>query len=144
MEVKCTVNLNGLGEKLQDIGPKLARKSLRKAVSKVGDYWVKDMQSRVPVDTGNLRDSINKKVSTSKRGNDISARVSVGPTYDTKDKNRDGTSQKPGVYGMFVEFGTQHSAAQPYARPCFDTTADKVVQLFADVLRDDLDSVVKS
>jgi HK97 gp10 family phage protein len=142
MDVKVYVDFKEVAEKLRQIGPKLARKSLRKGVSAVGDMWVPEMQARVPVDTGDLRDSIAKKVSTSKKGDSLSATVTVGPSYDTKNRKPGDTSQQPGVYGLFVEFGTKSSPAKPFMRPVFDATADKAVEILANVLKEDLADVV--
>ena len=145
MEVKVNVRLNGLEEKLEQLAPKLARRALRKGVKAVGDMWIAEMQGRVPVDTGNLRESIKAVISTKSRGKVASAKVAVGPSLDLKDPRRktDDSSQQPGVYGMFVELGTSKMPARPYMRGTFDATKDKAVQLFAEVLRDELEDVVK-
>jgi hypothetical protein len=58
MEVKVKVNFGGIPEKLEQLAPKLARKALRRAVSKAGDLWVSEMKAKVPVDSGDLRDAI--------------------------------------------------------------------------------------
>jgi HK97 gp10 family phage protein len=144
MEVTVKVDFGGVAEKLNELGPKLARKALRKGVGAVGDMWVTEMKARVPTDTGDLRDSIAKKVSTSKKGNDLSATVTVGPTYDTKSRNPGDSSQQPGTYGMFVEFGTKSSHAQPFMRNTFDNTSQKAIQILADTLKDELQDVVTS
>jgi HK97 gp10 family phage protein len=144
MEVKVDVRLNGIEEKLRDLGPKLARKALRRAVGKVGDMWVSEMKAKVPVESGDLRDSINKKVTTSKKGNAGSATVSVGPMWDSKSRSPGDSSQQPAVYGMILEFGSKKMTAKPWMRPVFDATANKAVQLLADTLKEDLEDVVKS
>jgi len=148
MEVKVDVRLNGIGEKLEQLGPKLARRALRRAVGAVGDMWVEEMQGKVPVGEGDLRDSIKKKVSTSKRGNAISAQVAVGPAWDAKKKkagkSAQQSDQQPAVYGGILEFGSKKMSAKPWMRPVFDATADKAVQILADTLREDLDEVVRS
>ena len=146
MEVKCTVDFGDIEAKLKELGPKLARKALRKAVKNVGDMWVAEAKSRVPVDQGDLKDSIAAVVRTKAYQDHGEAKVSVGPCYGVKDTQRqegDG-SQQPAVYGMFVELGTKKTHAEPYLRPAFDATAEKAVQLLADSLRDDLDDVVRS
>jgi HK97 gp10 family phage protein len=144
MEVKVDVRLNGIAEKLRDLGPKLARKALRRAVGKAGDLWVTEMKAKVPTDTGNLRDSIKKKVTTSKKGNDLSAKCSVRPSYDTKNRKPGDSSQQPGTYGLFVELGTKSMKPSPFMRPVFDANVEKVVQIVADVLKEDLEGTVKS
>jgi HK97 gp10 family phage protein len=144
MEVKCTVDFGDIAEKLNQIGPKLARRALRKGVSKVGDMWVTEMKARVPVDNGDLQTSIDKRVTTRGKGGISSAKVAVGPSYDKSMKGVGKAYEQPGVYGMFVELGTKRSKATPYMRPTFDTTADNAVQILADVLQEELFGIVKS
>ncbi len=148
IQVECRVNLDGLEDKLKELGPKLARKALRKAVKSAGELWVSEMKSRVPVDTGNLRESIGLKVQTGAEAGHGFAKVSVGPMFDTADlvkgEDKGDSSQNPGIYGMFVEFGTKNAHPEPFMRPTFDATADQVVEKFVSALRDDLESIVKS
>jgi HK97 gp10 family phage protein len=144
MDVKVTVDFGNIPEKLRDLGPKLARKALRRAVGKVGDMWVAEAKSRVPVESGDLRESIDKKISTSKKGNNLSATVSVGPTYNTKSRKPGDSSQQPGTYGLFVELGTKSMRPVPFLRPMFDATGDKAIEILADTLREDLNETVKS
>jgi hypothetical protein len=83
LSVKVDLKLNGVDQKLRDIGPKLARKGLRKALNAVKAYWVPEMKSRVPVDTGSLRDSIIGAIKTKKDKNgEVSGTLWVGPAAD--------------------------------------------------------------
>ena len=143
MEVKVSVDFGGIPEKLEQLAPKLARTALRRAVSKAGDLWVSEMKAKVPVDSGDLRDAIKKKVTTTKRGNAISAKVSVGAAWDGKSRKAD-SDQQPAVYGMILEFGSKKMVSKPWMRPVFDATASTVVEIVADTLREDLDDVVRS
>jgi HK97 gp10 family phage protein len=143
MDVTATIDFTDVVAKLNEIGPKLARQALRKAVRASGDMWVEEMKGRVPVDTGNLRDSIRAKVRTKKLSGGVEAKVSVGPAFGTVDRKPGDGSQQPGVYGMFVELGTEKMVPRPYMRPTFDTTKDKAVEVFADTLRDELEDIVK-
>src|SRR5665213_209052 len=134
LKFSCKVDLSGIEGKLIELGPKLARKGMRKALSQVGKYWVGEVKSRVPVDTGELKDSVIARVSTKKGGS--AGKVSVGPGYSGKG------SQDPGVYCKFVEFPMKKRPlypTQPFMRPTFDATADKAVQLFADSLKEALE-----
>jgi hypothetical protein len=45
---------------------------------------------------------------------------------------------------MILEFGSKKMVSKPWMHPVFDATADKVVQIVADTLREDLDNVVRS
>jgi hypothetical protein len=68
MKIECKVDLSGLEGRLIELGPKLARKGMRKALSQVGKFWVGEVKSRVPVDLGDLKDSVIARVSTKKGG----------------------------------------------------------------------------
>jgi len=145
--IKVGCEVHGLAEiemRLRAVGPYFARKVMRSALRKVGKFWIEDMKGRVPVDTGDLRDSIAGRVRTHRphAGKGGVGEVIVGPRYDRNNANRPGdTSQQPGVYGQFVEFGTAKMAAEPFMRPCFDATTDKVINLFADEMRAGLDGI---
>lgn len=140
--VTCSVDLHGTEEELIAVGPRIAKRLLRRALRVVGQLWVADVKAHVPVNTGALRDSIDFKIRTNSREDGGS--VTVGPTY-TSGKTG-GQSQSPGLYGMFVEFGVKSRAnypAQPFMRPTFDATADSIIELFAAKLREDLEEAVK-
>lgn len=145
LSVKVDIKgLDGVVEKMRELGPKLARRGMRKALTKVGDYWVDEVQSRVPVSSGDLKDSIVKKVTTRKDKNgEVGGTVSVGPRYDGRG------SQSPGVYGMFIEFGVKSSKSplraegQPFMRPTFDSTKETAVEIFSKTLKNVLEEIAK-
>lgn len=141
--VTVKVDLHGTEEELIAIGPRIAKRLLRRALRVVGQLWVEDVKRNVPVDTGALRDSINFKIRTNPREDGGS--VTVGPTYISGKGTKAKGSQSPGVYGMFVEFGvkSRQYPAHPFMRPAFDADAQKVVDLFAAKLREDLEEAVK-
>jgi HK97 gp10 family phage protein len=137
--------LDGVVEKMHDLGPKLARKGLRKALNAVGSYWIPEVKSRVPVLSGDLRNSIIKAVKTKKDKNgEVSGTVWVGPAMNAQ-RTDDRDSVGPGIYGMWVEFGLKRKSypAHPFMRPTLDATGDKAVQLFADTLKDVLEDIAK-
>ena len=65
--------------------------------------------------------SQSMEVMTSRGQDALEAAVAVGPT-------------KEAFYGSFQEFGTAHHAAQPFARPAFDSEKEKALQLLAAAL----------
>jgi len=137
--------LDGCVEKIRDMGPKLARKGLRKALNTVGNFWIPEVKSRVPVDTGSLRDSVIKAVKTKKDKNgEVSGTVWVGPAMNAPRRD-DKHSVGPGIFGQWVEFGLKRKRypAQPFMRPTLDATADKAVKLFGDTLKDVLEEIAK-
>jgi HK97 gp10 family phage protein len=144
MNVQVNVNLNGLEEKLHELGPKLAKSALRKALKAGAKILEDDAKSRAPVDTGALRESIKTKISMSPKNDRGSA--SVGPMFDLaslkKGSDKD-KSQSPGVYGMIVEFGNKRQRASPFLRPAFDSKGEAVVAQFIKILADGLVEAAK-
>ena len=84
--------LKWLGDKFQ----KLVEDQIDSHMRGLGNGMVEDARSYVPVDTGQLRDSI-------------------GYTYNTKTKRLNLYADMP--YALFVEYGTSLTAAQPFLRP---------------------------
>lgn len=141
-KVTVKVDLHGVEEELLQVGPRIAKRLLRRALRAVGKIAVENVKSHIEaVDTGALRDSIDFVIKTSNSSD--SATLEVGPTYDKKTVKPG--QKSPGVYGMFVEFGlkTKKYPRQPFMRPTFDTDAERWIQIFADGLREDLEEAVK-
>ncbi|MGI5233844.1 HK97-gp10 family putative phage morphogenesis protein [Actinoallomurus sp. CA-142502] len=90
--------LNALDADLTHAGLIVAAKGSR-AVKKVGNDIVHDGQAFVPVDTGNLKNSINVDFDGDGMG------FEAGPTAN---------------YGGFVEWGTSKMAPHAYMGPAFD------------------------
>lgn len=67
------------------------RRKMHGALQVIGAAWVTEAKKRVPVDTGFLRNSINKSVAVTKTSFELAV----------------GSSAK---YAGFVEFGTEHIA----------------------------------
>jgi HK97 gp10 family phage protein len=142
MDVTVTINLNGLEEKLIQLGPKLAKSTLRKALRESSKLFVEGAKSRAAVDTGDLRESIVSKVTM--KGNEEKGIATVGPSMIAGLKGSAYT-QSPGFYGRFVEFGvpSRQIPPAPFLRPTFDADGDKVVAKFAEVLRAGLEEAAK-
>ena len=83
-----------------------------------------------PVKTGTLRRSITHE--TDEKGF-MRVSVRVGPTVD---------------YGVYVEFGTRHMAAQPFLRPALDHKGPEAQQVIAEGARqamlDGIDAVTSA
>ena len=136
--------LKGVEDALAQAGPKLAKHSLRKALKAGGDLMVASAKSRAPLlkvatkrrQPGELRDSIGMKIALSakqERGT-----VTIGPLKD-KAKGKD----SPGTWGMYVEFGSVHGAAQPFMRPGFDTASQAALDAFTEVIREGVETLNK-
>jgi HK97 gp10 family phage protein len=133
-----TVKIEGL-EKVQaaltQAGPRLVRSTLHKALAAGGQVFLEAAQARCPVlaeatanrQPGELRDAIAGFTVTNERRQSGLSRV--GLKYEGRGP------QDPGVYGLFVEFGTKNMAARPYMRPAFDTAQEQAAEAFIDEFR---------
>ena len=71
-----------------------------------------DAKLRAPVDTGNLRSSLNHKVETD--------RATIGTNVE---------------YAPFVEFSTSRTPAQPFLEPALRENKGKIQKIFAEHIR---------
>jgi HK97 gp10 family phage protein len=136
-----TVKVEGLKEiedALAAAGPKLARGAVVKALKKGGAVFLARAKARAPIlaeatpnrRPGELRDAIAEVDRMDPRKQQGRARV--GLKYNKAAKKG---SQDPGVYGLFVEFGTKNMAAQPYMRPAFDEAKAEAESVFIAEIR---------
>lgn len=146
MEIKIT----GLLQIEENFRRLADRKTLDRNVSRSARVAMKpvleEAKRLVPVDEGDLRDSLILSVRKTRAGN-RSARV--GP--DTKsvvraDKSGGldfGKKKRPANYAHLVEKGTTAAAAKPFLRPAFDGNSDNAVKTFRDEMKKGLDWVIK-
>lgn len=114
MKVKIE-GLNTLSKALTK--KKVAVENVKTIVSDAADTGERIMKERVPVDTGRLKDSIERKES------DGGKTVKIEPT--ARDKNGR-------YYAGYVEFGTKKTPAVPFVRPAQEEARK---QLFEDGLK---------
>jgi HK97 gp10 family phage protein len=145
--MKITVDvqgLHGVEDALSQAGPKLAKRVLRKALLAGGQKMVDAAKRRAPIlakaspnrRPGELRDAIAMTVKLSTKQEAGTAKIGL-----KRDKARG--QQSPSVWGSFVEFGTAHSAAQPYMRPGFDHAKKDALETFTAVIRTGVDTLDK-
>lgn len=96
---------------------------LKEAGDAGADVLLRGMRRRVPVDTGELRDSLELALGSSE-----SHEVTVAIRSDSD-------------HAEPVEFGTRHQHAQPYMRPTIDEDGNAATQTLADVLRRKIEQV---
>lgn len=109
---RAASHMEGIARDLDTAGAR-AEATTKLAVGKIGHDVVHDAQVVVPVDTGNLKNSIGVDIDPDGLGFD------AGPTAD---------------YGAHVEFGTVKMAAQPYMIPAWrrqTANLDEVAQAIA-------------
>jgi HK97 gp10 family phage protein len=126
--------LKGVEDALAQAGPKLAKRAMRKALKAGADKFVADAKARAPIlktptknrRAGDLRDAITSVIKLSPKQE--SGRARVGPKYTGKG------ADDPGVYGLFQEFGTKDSPAQPFMRAAFDKEKGQALNAFTEVM----------
>lgn len=84
-----------------------------RAIAKTARDIERDAKAIVPVDTGNLKNSIGTDTG------ELSA--VIGPTAD---------------YGVYVEEGTSRMGPQPFMRPAFDRRKEGLVQAIEQIIGD--------
>jgi HK97 gp10 family phage protein len=107
---------------LEAIGPKLAGQVGGNAVRAGARVIVKEAKRLVPVRSGHLRDSI--KIVTLKKNQKASDVVGVLIGFE-KPSSR---------IAHLIEFGTSHSAAQPFMRPAMDSQHSEILDAIGKAL----------
>lgn len=145
IKIEVGLKMHDVDRKLEDLPKKIGNRLFRHALKVVGKMWVDDVKAKVPVESGELRDSIASKTRIQRHGQGVKGTVTVGPSYqrDPNDKSKSHT-ENPGIYGQFVEFGLKHRkyTQHPFMRPAFDGSAEDVVKKFADELKDGLEAAI--
>lgn len=121
-----------LSEELKKI-PEELRPEVFKAISETASEIRRDARRRVPVDTGDLRDSI--KVRRSKK----KLNAVIWPDYPRSGRRIKKGSRKsvPGAkvyYAYAVEYGTKHQREQPFLIPASDAAEEEFVERVDEIL----------
>jgi HK97 gp10 family phage protein len=132
------MNLTGFKElaaALRELGPRVAKNSLRRAVSAGSTVIKDDARARAPKDTGEMAKDILVKRERDTKG-EMSAKYSVfvltGKKSRLKGKGRN--VSRDSFYWRFVEFGTSKMAAQPFMRPAFESRKEEAVKVIGEKL----------
>lgn len=115
-----------LAEELEEI-PRKLRPEVFKVISETASDIQRDAQRRVPVDTGDLRDSIKVKESEK----DLNA--VIWPDYPKsgrtiKKGSKKSQSAAKVYYAYAVEYGTKTHREQPFLNPARDAAEEKFVE----------------
>lgn len=91
------------------------------ALREAAEQFLEDAKSRVPVDSGDLRDSgyVGTKGNSTYQAKKIHAK-------EVKANEGEAVVGFAAFYSKFVEFGTKKMAAQPFMRPTLDSSKDKL------------------
>lgn len=115
---------------LKQLGPAIAGKVGDQALRAGAKVIVQDAKDRVPVLSGELRDAIDTRVEKKSRPEDA-RKIEIG--------FRPPVSRR----AHLTEFGTAHSAAQPFLRPALETKGEDALKAIAGVLERGVDREAK-
>lgn len=136
MSKSSITGMDGLLKNLERLSKPKARKAFRQALRNAGEPLVDAAKAAAPVKTGGLRDSIKMS-------------EKLTPAQSRKHRKA-GRGQFEDFVGSasplahLVEFGTEHSAPQPFLGPVWDAMAPRVLEsLRAELIGAVEDQVVK-
>lgn len=124
-----------LADALRELGPRVARNSLRRAVSAGAAEIRNEARARAPVDTGEMRKDIMVKRERDTKG-EMSAKYSVFVRSGKKSRlaGKGRNVQKDSYYWKFVEFGTSKMPAKPFLRPAYEAKKEEAVKIIGENL----------
>jgi HK97 gp10 family phage protein len=130
-------NLTGfkeLAESLKQLGPRVAKNTLRRAVSAGAVTVRNEARARAPVDTGEMKKDIQVKREKDQRDGPLAARYSVFVRSGKKSRlsGKSRNIQKNSFYWKFIELGTSKMAAQPFLVPAFESRKEEAVKIIGE------------
>lgn len=134
-----TVRVDGLrelGAKLQALGLDMTKDTARKATGVAAGLVAETAKARVPVKTGLLKSQIITKRIPPGQAKGLGATSMHIVTVRQGTKRRKGKMAGVGApHAHLVEFGTVHSAPQPFLRPALDENVSRAIDAMASVIR---------
>ncbi len=152
VEIKVT-GLDSLQAQLLDLGAELGAKLLAQAVRKAFAPVFEAARGLVPVDSGELRDSI--KLTVVKPGSSdtvVAVGLRIGKASAAKAgsmspargfQRGDGRHFPAARRWHWIEFGTAHMAAHPFLRNALDANAGAVLDLLKEELAKSIQRAVR-
>jgi HK97 gp10 family phage protein len=123
--------LRELGERMKSLSEDVNNRIARAATAAGAVVIRKAAQSKVAVDTGNLKKSIIVK-RLPKGETQLTSEHIVTVRKGKVTAKQKGAGLKDAFYGRFVEFGTAKMPARPYLRPAYDENKQKAVEAIKD------------
>ena len=133
-----------MAEKMRQMGPKLARKHLRRGPAAAAAMIRDVARMLAPHDTGEMKKDILVKRARDRRG-EMSATYELFVRSGKKSRmsGRSRNVDKDSFYWRFQEFGTSKQAAQPFMRPAFDAEKEEAVRIIGEVLENGIQEVAR-
>lgn len=131
-----TVKVEGLRElerAMDELTTATARGQGRKALAAGGEVLARRMRDLAPRDTGNLIENIDEGGQLTRRQKSMHRKFADIERYV-------GASDPAAVQ---TEFGNENQPPQPWARPAWDQTQDRVLKTIADTLMVGVDKAVQ-
>jgi HK97 gp10 family phage protein len=129
---KIVIGFTDVRRQLEGLPKSIVNKVVRRAVYAGATVVRNAAREKVPVDTGALKASIVARANKNKKG-EISASVGIVRRVYKRGNKKGQQSRR---YAHLVEFGTAHSAAQPFMRPAMDTRIDEILDTTAAKMRE--------
>jgi len=146
MDIKIT----GLDEIVKDFrnisDHKTLDRNVARAARKVLKPVLESAKARVPVDEGDLKNSL---IISSKKLRNGNRSVRVGPNTETVVRADESGSfdfsrkKRPANYAHLVELGTKTASAKPFLRPSFDEHSGDMPKKFAADMKKGLNRLMK-
>lgn len=136
------IKLEGFNELEAALVNDLPRATAKSVLRRTAINAMKPIEERakqlVPVDDGQLRDSIQTRPVRAKRQRG-SVRYAASEGVEVHTGPRANKGQPLGGNAAWQEFGTVKQAAQPYMRPSADFEAEAVIDIVRDELKAQID-----
>jgi HK97 gp10 family phage protein len=136
--VKVTFKVEGLREceeALTELTLATSKNVLRRALTHAAEPVEKSAQQRVQKRTGKLGASIRVGTRLSKRQRKAAAETKTGVEVYV------GAGPLP--HAHMLEFGTAHSAPEPYLRPAVDANGKRMIEIFRNDLKAEIAKAVQ-
>lgn len=135
IEVQLT-GFRELAEALKRLGPRVAKNTLRRAVSSGAVLVRNDARQKAPVDTGEMRKDIQVKREKDQQNGPLSAKYSVFVRSGKKSRlsGKARGVDKDSFYWKFVEFGTSKMGARPFMATAFEAKKEDALKAIGEKL----------
>ena len=146
--------LKEMGQRMLALPKNLQGPPIVNTLRTMGKIVQRDAKSRVPVDTGTLRENIivsripPRRRGPTEEGVEVTVRYKATKYKDTAPNRKAGRvggsyqDYGPLFYARFLEFGTSKMAARPFLRPAFEAAKGSFPQMFSEGFSRELDKVV--
>lgn len=119
-------DFKGVEKRLQTLSKKVSKQTIDKALEAGEEVLLNEMRKNVPVDTGELRDSLGE---IGRFGSGLSRKAVVG----INSENREVIER-----GYYQEHGTKHYNGKKWMKKSSQNSKEKAIQAVANSLKKDL------